>query len=827
MACGCPSLRVLRIEDVAHDINNDDVDGIAAQTVGFGAFSNGALTDGSDTDGSYSGTIDIEADGTVYGDANAYEGILQLASSAPPALLPNRHLAAPRSDSHEPSHTPIADDASWSSSPASSSALSTAPDVPHSLGLSAPHVTAAAPTPFSDADSSFLPGLLAVDSPPWHALDLPSSSSGRHHHQQQQQQQRQQDILGGFAIESTATAATAQAAPYPTSCPTHPITAAAVESLARHCPRLEELCLTPSFHVHHAGAAVESLAAGCPRLRTLRLTRFLGLAAGADAGAYAGAVADSGAAVACVGAAAAAKREGAREYAGDINVSGEECEGSGFSSAKQGETGSAGRAGGEGVVAFPATVRFASEEQQPPAAAALQPFADADGYGGCTTEVAAHARMCEGLLGDLWTGTWHADVAVNVGTSDEVLGLWAGGEGEVPLLQEDDLWLASAATAGDSAGGALFDPVPQQPAVPHQPMAPQPPPLPPQQKRMTPAPPPPPTSRPPLALFPALEELELQLCSDMTDAHMQALLQHCPALRRLEAVANHRLSAAAFAVGCQQCSSGGGPCAAAAANGGVCRARGAKLESVRVMQCDNVDSHELLLAIQPAKDSIKGIQMTATWQLLTPPLQTLPLPLASFAALESLCLELCVDVPISPLARAGLGACPNLKFVFLSLYGVIEDSLPLPDHEYSLSFLAQPPALSFLFLSLEGVQCASAPAMSALELSLLAALPSLNLLDVEFRPANRPAEDASPLPIDLVSTDAARLFSLAPRLRRITLGGVVEEPAMVKLLRSRTLRDVVFLLPPNCSDTFRSFFDSVLKSRVYVEQPKCGSSAAV
>lgn len=251
---------------------------------------------------------------------------------------------------------------------------------------------------------------------------------------------------------------------------------------------------------------------------------------------------------------------------------------------------------------------------------------------------------------------------------------------------------------------------------------------------------------------------------------------------------------------------------------------GALREQEHNIGADRQHSTGILLP-SSSRQSASSIHMATAAQVPPPP----PLPFASFSALESLCLEVSLDVSLASIQRAGLSSCPNLKLLFLSLYGSIGDSLPLPHHHYTLPFLSHPPALSFLSLSLEGIHCdSSATLIPAIELSLLRSLPSLTLREMEFRPAPRPfssstsppsppSTDLSSPPLDILSPEAARLISLVPSLRKLTLGGVVREEPMGKLLRSRTLRDVVFLMPPDCSDAFRGFFDSVLKSRSYAE----------
>ncbi|CAI5529137.1 unnamed protein product [Closterium sp. Naga37s-1] len=793
VARGCPALRVLRIEDVAHDLNDSDegdADGVA----------DGGVADGvADGDG-----IGDTEDAAVDGPWGAFGG-----SVAAAAAVASEAAAAAAADAAEVEQVDMEGlDENVPLPPAAASASISAVALASTLGPSP--LPQSSPSPTSTA---FLAAAAAAAA---------AASAG----------------VAGVAAAAAATSLAQFAAlapapppnPVSTACPTYPITAAALESLARHCPRLEELCLVPSFCVHRSGPAVEALAAGCKSLRVLRLTRFLGLGRGVLAGG------DAGENV--------AQREGGQEEEEEEQEKQEEQE-----AVKQEEQ----------------SQQFQQQEMQQQhqaqqwdrqfgSASPCAPFVDeplsfplaADNGGNPEGSNLDGGNLQEWIMWDSapsllpptldgFSSGWEVDDSLladlqqwqQLQEQQQQPGeeaeqqqqgcpcpLIAAGSNETTSTGSTTTSIAACPNALPCASGctSTFTSTStstntntsisttgssRSPVSPPSPLA-QPPIL------------------PPLAQFTALEELELQMCSDMTDRDVQAVLEGCPKLRRLEVVANHRLSARAFALGCAVCASGVRQCAVAAA-GGSCRARGRALESVRVMQCDNVDSHALLHALMPARTTLKGIQMTACWTHTSP-----PLPLACFSALESLCLEVSVDASLSPLLSAGLASCPNLKFFFLSLYGALEqDTLPLPPHHYSLAFLSQPPALTYLFLSLEGVQCATAPALASLELALLASCPSLAIQEIEFRPAPCPVVSA-PLCLDLLSPDAARLLSLSPCLRWVTLGGVVQEPAMVKLLRSRTLRDVVFLTPPDCSDTFRSFFESVLKSRGYSDQPRSG-----
>ncbi|CAI7770480.1 unnamed protein product [Closterium sp. NIES-54] len=805
VARGCPALRVLRIEDVALDLNDSDegdADGVA----------DGGVADGvADGDG-----IGDTEDAAVDGPWGAFGG--SVAAAAAVASEAAAAAAAAAADAVEVEQVDMEGLDEYVPLPPAAAASASISAVALASTLGPSPLPQSSPSPTSTA---FLAAAAAAAA---------AASAG----------------VAGVAAAAAATplAQFAALAPAPppnpvsTACPTYPITAAALESLARHCPRLEELCLVPSFCVHGSGPAVEALAAGCKSLRVLRLTRFLGLGRGVLAGG------DAGENV--------AQREGGQEEEEEEEQEEQEAvkqeeQSQQFQQQEMQQQHQAQQWDGQFGSASPCAP-FVDEPLSFPLAADNGGNPDGSNLDGGNPDgsnldggnlhewimwdsapsllpptlvgFSSGWEVDDSLLADLqqWQQLQEQQQQPGEEAEQQQLGcpcpLIAAGSNETTSTGSTTTSIAACPNALPCASGctSTFTSTStstntntsisttgssRSPVSPPSPLA-QPPIL------------------PPLAQFVALEELELQMCSDMTDRDVQAVLEGCPKLRRLEVVANHRLSARAFALGCALCASGVRQCAVAAA-GGSCRARGRALESVRVMQCDNVDSHALLHALMPARTTLKGIQMTASWTHTSP-----PLPLACFSALESLCLEVSVDASLSPLLSAGLASCPNLKFFFLSLYGALEqDTLPLPPHHYSLAFLSQPPTLTYLFLSLEGVQCATAPALASLELALLASCPSLAIQEIEFRPAPCPVVSA-PLCLDLLSPDAARLLSLSPCLRRVTLGGVVQEPAMVKLLRSHTLRDVVFLTPPDCSDTFRSFFESVLKSRGYSDQPRSG-----
>ncbi|CAI5528326.1 unnamed protein product [Closterium sp. Naga37s-1] len=845
VARGCPALRVLRIEDVAHDLNDSDegdADGVA---------------DGvADGDG-IGDTEDAAVDGPWGAFGGSVAAAVAVVSEATVAA------AAAAADAAEVEQVDIEGLDEYVPFPPAATTGISAVALASTLGPSP--LPQSSPSPTSTAFLAAAATLAAVAGIASVAAATPPAQF--------------------------ATLAPALPPPVPTACPTYPITAAALESLARHCPSLEELCLVPSFCVHRSGPAVEALAAGCKSLRVLRLTRFLGLGRGVLA------VGEAVEGVAQRGGGQEEQEEQEKQEEQEAVKQEEQSQQFQQQEMQQQQQQQAQQWDGQFGSASPCAP-FVDEPLSFPLAADNGGNPDGSNLDGGNPDGGNldGGNLDGGNLdgGNLDGGNlqewmqWDSAPSLLPPTLD---GFSSGWEVDDSLLadlqqwqqlqaqqqpqqeeeqqqQQGGLLVAAAASLDTYITGSTsietsstsymtnsFAACPSalpctsgctstdtststtgSPRVPPSPRS-QPPIL------------------PPLAQFAALEELELQMCSDMTDRDVQAVLEGCPKLRRLEVVANHRLSARAFALGCAVCAAGG-QCEVAAA-GGSCRARGRALESVRVMQCDNVDSHALLHALMPARTTLKGIQMTASWTHTSP-----PLPLACFSALESLCLEVSVDASLSPLlsplfpyplllspfpppcspvqpcwssppllahlrCSAGLASCPNLKFFFLSLYGALEqDTLPLPPHHYSLAFLSQPPALTYLFLSLEGVQSATAPALASLELALLASCPSLAIQEIEFRPAPCPVASA-PLCLDLLSPDAARLLSLSPCLRRVTLGGVVQEPAMVKLLRSRTLRDVVFLTPPDCSDTFRSFFESVLKSRGYTDQPRSGAECGL
>ncbi|GJP56230.1 hypothetical protein CLOM_g15308 [Closterium sp. NIES-68] len=760
IARGCPALRVLRIEDVAHDLNDSDVDADGA-----------------------GGDVDVAGDGDVGGDvaSGVHGNGVDVGHRLNGNQLLRGRVTRDTRDANGTEHD-----------------LSGNGGYPGVLPL--PQV--------EQGDSDLMSGLspaaatAGVSATAFAAMhaDSPASISSFF-----------APSAASLASDPAATAAASAAAPahsapvappVPAACLTYPITASALESLARHCPNLEELCLVPSFFVHNSGPAVEALAAGCKSLRVLRLTRFLGLSRGLLSD---GSDGEGGKVVALMQGLGQQQEQQEQQEQQQEQQEEEEVE--------QGvQLQNMLVLGGCGSV--PPSAPFADETLTSPLmadGARLEDWMLWDSAPSLPPPTLDGCSSSSWDVDDALLADWQQWQQVQQVQQVQDEGQEVQNEGQDPLVAaaasiETNSFapcltgLPCASTTGSvetNSSGCT--------SIAGSPRSLRSPPV---------QPPPAPPVLPPLAQFPALEELELQMCSDMADSDMQAILDGCPQLRRLEVVANHRLSARAFALGCAVCSTGLLQCEAAAA-GGSCRARGKLVESVRVMQCDNVDSHALLHALMPARSALKGIQMTASWSHSSP-----ALPLACFSALESLCLEVSVDSSLAPLLSAGLASCPSLKFFFLSLYGSLEDdTLPLPPHDYSLAFLAQPPALTYLFLSLEGIQCSSASAMASLELALLASCPSLPIQEIEFRPAPCPVA-SPPLCLDVLSPDAARLLSLSPCLRRVTLGGVVQEPALVKLLRSRTLRDVVFLMPPDCSDTFRSFFESVLKSRGYSDQPK-------
>ncbi|CAI5945766.1 unnamed protein product [Closterium sp. NIES-65] len=798
VARGCPALRVLRIEDVAHDLNDSD-DGDADGVADGGVANRDGIGDTEDAvvDGPWDAFAGSEAAAAVVSEATV------AAAAAAAGAAEVEQVDIEGLDEYVP--FPPAATAGISAA-ALASILGPSP-----LPASSPFALSSASPAAVTTTAAAAPGVAgiaaAANPPPLFAPRAPAPPP----------------------------------LPVHTACPTYPITAAALESLARHCPSLEELCLVPSFCVHRSGPAMEALAAGCKSLRVLRLTRFLGLGRGVLAGGEAG--------------------EGVAQRGGDGQEEQDEQE-----AVKQEEQPQQPQVPQQQQQQQQQQQEVQQQQQQAQqwdgqfcSVSPCAPFVDeplsfplaADNGGNPDGSILDAGSLQEWMQWDSapsllphtldgFSSGWEVDDSLLADLQqwqqlqEQQQPQQPGEEEQQPQQPGEEegeqqqgcpcplIVAGSSKTTSTGSGCTSIAACPnalpctsgctstftstntsisttgssRSPVSPASLLA-QPPIL------------------PPLAQFTALEELELQMCSDMTDRDMQAVLEGCPKLRRLEVVANHRLSARAFSLGCAVCAAGG-QCEVAAA-GGSCRARGRALESVRVMQCDNVDSHELLHALMPARTTLKGIQMTASWTHTSP-----PLPLACFSALESLCLEVSVDASFSPLLSAGLASCPNLKFFFLSLYGALDqDTLPLPPHHYSLAFLSQPPALTYLFLSLEGVQSATVPALASLELALLASCPSLAIQEIEFRPAPCPVASA-PLCLDLLSPDAARLLSLSPCLRRVTLGGVVQEPAMVKLLRSRTLRDVVFLTPPDCSDTFRSFFESVLKSRGYSDQPRGG-----
>lgn len=297
-----------------------------------------------------------------------------------------------------------------------------------------------------------------------------------------------------------------------------------------------------------------------------------------------------------------------------------------------------------------------------------------------------------------------------------------------------------------------------------------------------------------VAMCTNLTDLEMQSCKDLVDADVQSILGACTQLRRLQIMANQKLTSKAL-----------NPLASGASGPGMA------LEHVRVLQCDKVATVNALERLGSLKDRISGLELTCSWLPTDHPSQIRALPLANFSSLLSLYLQMRVGSSLQPLAEAGLETCTTLKYFYLTLYGEVVTFSPWMACATNLSFLAQIPSLEFFYLALERVG-GPKEVVDVWEKSYMKWLPSLGLPDLEYHPP--PLQDG----MEVVSLQAARCLASCPSLRRLSLGGVVKEEAMVELLHCKTLRDATFHLPPDCSDVFRQDFYTTLTSRTYADQ---------
>eukprot|EP00850_Spirogloea_muscicola_P020454 SM000217S06836 [mRNA] locus=s217:56330:60261:+ [translate_table: standard] len=297
-----------------------------------------------------------------------------------------------------------------------------------------------------------------------------------------------------------------------------------------------------------------------------------------------------------------------------------------------------------------------------------------------------------------------------------------------------------------------------------------------------------------LAACRSLTELEMQSCQDLSNKDVRAILASCTKLRRLQIMASQKLTAKAFKT----------------TRGTKCLAT--LLDHLRILQCDRVSTVDVVQRVRPMRDSLVGLELTCNWQPGAPSEHLLPpLPLQGFRSLVSLYLQFRIGASLLPLARAGLETCTNLKFVYLTVYGEIDALAVWTSQATDLSFLTGCQALDFLYIAMERTGGPRA-VVDQWERGYMEKLPCLDLSEMEYHPA--PNEHG----LDMVSVEAAEILSRCRLLRKLSLGGVARQDALTVLLENRSLRDVLFHLPPDCSDSFRQEFYRRLTSRDYSDQ---------